>query len=518
MKFGKNLETSLRIEVWEYYYIDYNALKKQLKERTLVGDQFSEQDEKYFLDNLDKELSKVSDFCILKREEIRRRLDIAKHKLADLLKNVEPDEEELKIIETELVIQLEVFHSLQSFTRVNYTGFRKIIKKHDKRTSFRISEMFIQKLKTFLAFRNRIDISSFQISELLVLVRHKGKFPESVMKSLSPVEKLERKTFRYWVNPESGVDLEYYILKNLPVRLKNPNSEEGELVSSIYFDNETFDMYLGRLERGDGAVMIRLRWYGDTMDENKDIFIERHIHHEDFSDSQSSKEKFSIQEKNVNDFLKGSYSVQDLIDYQKTEKQMEEGDLEKLRVVATEIQELIIAKQLKPVVRTIYNRITFEMPGDSRLQVCLDSDVVAIREDNFDSVRSGDYWRRLDITNVKHEDVLNFKFATLEVKIQKDSQQSLPLWISYLDESEYVEESSQFSKFVHGVAVLYETRVNALPFWLPDLERVNLKPFPPQDEETQTKLVQQPILIRPPESQASANNQGANSSTSGNER
>jgi len=35
-------------------------------------------------------------------------------------------------------------------------------------------------------------------------------------------------------------------------------------ITSIYFDNEDLDLYLGRLEKTEGAEAIRLRWYGDT--------------------------------------------------------------------------------------------------------------------------------------------------------------------------------------------------------------------------------------------------------------
>jgi hypothetical protein len=35
-------------------------------------------------------------------------------------------------------------------------------------------------------------------------------------------------------------------------------------ITSIYFDNEDLELYLGRLEKTEGAEAIRLRWYGNT--------------------------------------------------------------------------------------------------------------------------------------------------------------------------------------------------------------------------------------------------------------
>lgn len=35
-------------------------------------------------------------------------------------------------------------------------------------------------------------------------------------------------------------------------------------ITSIYFDNEDLELYLGRLEKTEGAEAVRLRWYGDV--------------------------------------------------------------------------------------------------------------------------------------------------------------------------------------------------------------------------------------------------------------
>lgn len=38
----------------------------------------------------------------------------------------------------------------------------------------------------------------------------------------------------------------------------------GSAITSIYFDNEDLELYLGRLEKTEGAEAVRLRWYGDV--------------------------------------------------------------------------------------------------------------------------------------------------------------------------------------------------------------------------------------------------------------
>lgn len=46
----------------------------------------------------------------------------------------------------------------------------------------------------------------------------------------------------------------------------DPNKEfsmADSAITSIYFDNEDLELYLGRLEKTEGAEAIRMRWYGD---------------------------------------------------------------------------------------------------------------------------------------------------------------------------------------------------------------------------------------------------------------
>lgn len=50
------------------------------------------------------------------------------------------------------------------------------------------------------------------------------------------------------------------------------------------------------------------------------------------------------------------------------------------------------------VMRTFYNRTAFQLPGDARVRISLDTELTMVREDNWDgNVRSGYNWRRTDI-------------------------------------------------------------------------------------------------------------------------
>jgi SPX domain protein involved in polyphosphate accumulation len=47
-------------------------------------------------------------------------------------------------------------------------------------------------------------------------------------------------------------------------------NEYNVAITSIYFDNEDLELYLGRLEKTEGAEAVRLRWYGDV--DNKTVY------------------------------------------------------------------------------------------------------------------------------------------------------------------------------------------------------------------------------------------------------
>ena len=48
--------------------------------------------------------------------------------------------------------------------------------------------------------------------------------------------------------------------------------------------------------------------------------------------------------------------------------------------------------------RTFYNRTAFQLPGDARVRISLDTELTMVREDNWDSrERAGENWRRTDI-------------------------------------------------------------------------------------------------------------------------
>ena len=287
-----------------------------------------------------------------------------------------------------------------------------------------------------------------------------------------------RQTTKYWVHPDNITELKLIILKHLPVLVFNANKEfetEDSAITSIYYDNANLDLYKGRLEKTEGAEAIRLRWYGGMKTDQ--IFVERKTHREDWTGEKSVKARFTLKEKYVNDFMKGKYTVEQAFEKMRKEGKKSIKEIQSLEALAREVQYTTITSKLRPVVRSFYNRTAFQLPGDARVRISLDTELSMIREDNFDGVdRTHGNWRRMDIgvdwpfRQLPEKDIERFPYAVLEVKLQTQLGQEPPQWVRELVSSHLVEAVPKFSKFIHGVATLLPDKVDLIPFWLPQLD------------------------------------------------
>jgi SPX domain protein involved in polyphosphate accumulation len=147
------------IKEYYWYYIAYSDLKKALK-TGYVSDPtpenpkpdrkpWTEDHEKAFVSLLESELDKVFNFQKLKSEEIVRRIQASEKDVADVVSRMDsatdarrqsvrlsqppPSDEDFLLLEQVLSDIIADVHDLAKFTQLNYTGFQKIIKKHDVR-------------------------------------------------------------------------------------------------------------------------------------------------------------------------------------------------------------------------------------------------------------------------------------------------------------------------------------------------------------------------------------------------
>ncbi|KAL6249789.1 vacuolar transporter chaperone [Rhinocladiella similis] len=500
-RFGQQLRQSL-IKDYYWHYIAYDDLKDALKKPFVNGksgdrEPWTDDDEAFFIQQLEAELDKVYTFQKLKSQEIVSRIKSSEAEVKQVLERQEQQESsdpesdseleaDFELLEQDLSDIIADVHDLAKFTQLNYTGFQKIIKKHDKQTGLILRPSFATRLKAKPFFADNYDAFVVTLSKLYDLVRTRGHPVKGDSSAGGAQQNFVRQTTKYWVHQDNITELKLIILKHLPVLVFNPNKEFEEkdsAISSIYYDNpETWELYEGRLKKTEGAEAIRLRWYGGM--ENETIFVERKTHREDWTGEKSVKARFTLKEKNVNNFLAGKMTVEEAFAKMRKEgkKSIKEiGDLEQL---AREIQYRVVTRKLVPVCRSFYHRTAFQLPGDARVRISLDTELTMVREDNLDGRdRAGKNWRRMDIgidwpfSQLPPEDVERFPYAVLEVKLQTQAGQEPPQWVRELISSHLVEAVPKFSKFIHGCATMFPTRINLLPFWFPQMDVDIRKPI-----------------------------------------
>lgn len=491
VKFGEHLKRSL-IREYSYYYISYDDLKAELEDSLESNnDVWSEELETQFLESLEVELDKVYTFCKVKHNEVLRRVKEAQEQVCvavhSLDSNTPVTDLDFQILEEELSDIIADVHDLAKFSRLNYTGFQKIIKKHDKNTKFILKPVFQVRMNAKPFFKENYIELVVKISQLYDIVRTRGNPVKGDSAAGGKQQNFVRQTTKYWVHPDNITELKLIILKHLPVLVFNTNKEfekEDSAITSIYYDNEDLDLYYGRLRKDEGAEAHRLRWYGGMGSDT--IFVERKTHREDWTGEKSVKARFALKEKYVNDFLHGKYTVEQAFAKMRREGKKSIQEIESLEALATEIQYTMLKKKLRPVVRSFYNRTAFQLPGDARVRISLDTELTMVREDNFDgNDRTNGNWRRMDIgvdwpfNQLPEKDVCRFPYAVLEVKLQTQLGQEPPEWVRELVGSHLVEPVPKFSKFIHGVATLLNDKVNLIPFWLPQMDVDIRKPAIP---------------------------------------
>ena len=150
MRFGKTLKTSTH-EPWKDNYIDYAKLKSLLREHEAVdGDEqaWTDEDEGLFVEELvNVQLEKVNAFQAEKYRELRERTTKCELELEELTGQGKKDESgkepekaekgiqdpKLSEVGKELDSISKEINELEKFSRINYAGFLKAAKKHDRR-------------------------------------------------------------------------------------------------------------------------------------------------------------------------------------------------------------------------------------------------------------------------------------------------------------------------------------------------------------------------------------------------
>lgn len=149
MHFGETLKQSI-YEPWRSSYIDYAVLKGLLRENDTKGkakEEWTEEDEGRFVEELvNVQLEKVNAFQVDTYKSLRERTSECEEKLSgiksidesegDDKESTEQDTARKKTKSEEVLEELDKItmevNELEKYSRLNFTGFLKAAKKHDR--------------------------------------------------------------------------------------------------------------------------------------------------------------------------------------------------------------------------------------------------------------------------------------------------------------------------------------------------------------------------------------------------
>ena len=527
MRFGRTLEKTIYAP-WRENYIDYAKLKKLLREDASAAnspdrqtsDRWTEEDEGAFVDELvNVQLEKVHAFHRDTYEKLRDRTAKCEARLDEVAvdRSGQPDGEGdneqpktngessnvngkkpvasdgekqriLKEVQTELDDITKETNELEKYSRVNYAGFLKAVKKHDRKRgqSYRVRPLLQVRLAALPFNKEDYNPLLYRLSAMYSFVRQQREGGEKP-RGASIVEAQEGRdeyvSHKFWVHPENLLEVKTIILRRLPPLVYNPQtskivegSQPDPSITSIYFDNPAFNLYTNKVDHNE-ASSLRLRWYGQ-LKSRPQIWVEKKTVKEDDT---SAENRFVTKEKYVQRFLEGEYKMEKQIGKLEARAGEDSQEAKKLKESVDEIQDFVKSNDLQPVLRANYNRTAFQIPGDDRVRISLDTDLAFIREDAIDTgrpCRDPESWHRNDIddsdleypfTAIRKGEINRFPFALLEIKIRSSANKRSE-WVQDLMNSHLVKEAPHFSKFVHGVANLFEDYVNTFPFWLSEME------------------------------------------------
>lgn len=489
MLFGVKLNNEV-YPPWEKHYIAYEYLKKYLKE-SVISDKskWTEEDESRFVEALDSELEKVYSFESKKYHELSERLTIIEKQIE------QPANLDAKELEAKLEAILEDATHLDKFRRINYTGFTKIVKKHDRlHNKYQVGPLLRVRLSALPFHSEDYSPLLYRLSNIYKFLKENfGSVAKSATTKSAVLSESVAKshlsgytTLQFWVHPEDLMEVKAKILRRLPVLVYNRDDEDelgaDPTVTSLYLDTPDFRLYQSQLEKrreDDVPTSLRFRWHGHLY-EKPDITLEQQ------NEEDGRITRISLKDKNIQKFMEGNKQVIEKNIAKMKQKHATQAVIDDYKAAAEELQTFIITNDLQPMLRTIYKRSAFEIPGDDRVRVILDQDILFIREDALDSkhpIRDPSSWHRADLDqpNVDLRNALRkgeftrFSPAVLEIRLRQSMEnkkvEKIP-WVEEMIQSQLIKAVPHFTKFLHGIATLYgeDDHLDSLPFWLNDME------------------------------------------------
>ncbi|KAJ3379115.1 vacuolar transporter chaperone [Entophlyctis sp. JEL0112] len=498
MKFGQRLLEQRKPE-WVYYYLDYDVCKRFLK--GVASSELTDLDEAAFVEILDRELEKVASFRTMKGDELSRRVAKAERQVAALFTShpsiaqlisspvlgATPEETLLASVRAQVSHLLEEVADLSKYTRLNYTGFLKILKKHDRYTRFQLKPTFLLRLRARPFYEMSVEHLVVRLSRIFNNVRMRGIGGSGTDHKEAIPDKFIRKSRKYWVHYDKLIRLRWYggmdsqdifierkVLKvkefsaaaETEVDLDDDGSDKSQKKRNIEDESTEKTRFTVKEEFVNAYLAGNYQMDKSIQKQNEKLVLESILASPAFSPSTSVSMSYASKSPHVfgSSFsldrgIGAATSSPTLVATTSRTAVPSKSRLQDLARLSEEIREVVKNKKLRPVLRTFYNRTAFQVPGDLRVRISLDTELTFIREDG--PTRSGNNWRRADcgatwpFDYLPKEDVESFPYAVLEVKFQLDGGGE-PEWVKKLVND----------PLIYGAAELLENKVTIFPEWL----------------------------------------------------
>eukprot|EP00397_Hematodinium_sp_SG-2012_P020141 GEMP01020733.1.p1 GENE.GEMP01020733.1~~GEMP01020733.1.p1 ORF type:complete len:692 (+),score=153.26 GEMP01020733.1:176-2251(+) len=498
------------------YCLNYSALKEQIKvslrmKRKCKSTSAGLTNANHaFQERLFTELQKVNNFALVKHEEEFVQLRQICHDLDKVKKNeqimadaqgffdvLQSMEQRIQFLSSE-ICQLDVF------IRYNYLGFAKITEKYDVVMEQVGGSWFLSQL-------HKEPFCNISFDDLLILLSLTWSRFRDVKETSQvaddaewkPPDNFTRKTLKFWVKLENVILLKTLALRYMPYlifgsSLKQQEKfleplavveneeqvkpfmdtfastmEESQMLSSIYFDNIEAKSYQERIMRDQSARLVRFRWYGDNDGGvDKEVFVERKVHHEGWSLEDSTKERFSLPQKHIFEFMKGRFNIDAYFDALQKKSKVPPSQIAFARALAEEVNGMIQVNKMQPMLRTSYHRCAFQLATSNEVRISLDTTMMLINEYKADN-HPNEPWCRVATDLLAEDDVIRFPYAILEVKLS--GVEDNPSWVQEMLNSCECTQVYKFSKFQHGMAFLHPNLIPVAPHWFEDFHQMRVR-------------------------------------------
>ena len=161
--------------------------------------------------------------------------------------------------------------------------------------------------------------------------------------------------------------------------------------------------------------------------------MERKLHHCALSGlGPSMKERFRTKSGKVRTFLSGQIPIADDAKNAKLQR---------------EIFEFVQKNNMTPRTRTVYDRMSFQLPYSNDIRISLDMNLTFIKE-KIDMSSNGLWFTPSD--DVNDDDVSEFPLDILEIKLVGDYADNPPEWIADLMDSSLLIESYKVYALLRG--------------------------------------------------------------------